>query len=101
MSEPIQKPVIFLAFAQDRVEGGAYLRNLPSELDGIRPELWDKSPAGRSLRSDGTPQHHCEKYYSLSEGALLDFYSCCNKKPPTEIRRKHRESPNYFFDDSR
>ena len=32
------KPVIFLAFAQDRVEGGAYLRNLPIELDGIRPE---------------------------------------------------------------
>jgi hypothetical protein len=36
------KPVIFLAFANDRVEGGAYLRNLPVELEGIRPELRDK-----------------------------------------------------------
>jgi len=33
------KPVIFLAFAQDRVEGGAYLRNLPIEMDGIRKAL--------------------------------------------------------------
>jgi WD40 repeat protein len=33
------KPVIFLAFAQDREEGGAYLRNLPVELDGIRKAL--------------------------------------------------------------
>ena len=29
-------PVIFLAFANDRAEGGSYLRNLPLELDGIR-----------------------------------------------------------------
>jgi WD40 repeat protein len=40
------KPVIFLAFAQDRVEGGAYLRNLPIELDGIRKALQEARKAG-------------------------------------------------------
>lgn len=35
----MNKPVIFLAFAQDRVEGGTYLRNLPIEQDGIRKAL--------------------------------------------------------------
>ena len=40
------KPVIFLAFAQDRVEGGAYLRNLPIELDGIRKALQKARQAG-------------------------------------------------------
>ncbi|KAA0231894.1 CHAT domain-containing protein [candidate division KSB1 bacterium] len=40
------KPVIFLAFAQDRVEGGAYLRNLPTELDGIRKALQKARQAG-------------------------------------------------------
>ncbi|MCK6560111.1 AAA family ATPase [bacterium] len=39
MIESPAKPVIFLAFAQDRTEGGAYLRNLPLELDGIRKAL--------------------------------------------------------------
>jgi WD40 repeat protein len=34
-----QKPVIFLAFANDRVDYAAYLRNLPKELRGIREEL--------------------------------------------------------------
>lgn len=34
-----QKPVIFLAFANDRVDNAAYLRNLPKELRGIREEL--------------------------------------------------------------
>ncbi|NUM78373.1 hypothetical protein HUU40_28765, partial [candidate division KSB1 bacterium] len=40
------KPVIFLAFAQDRVEGGAYLRNLPIELDGVRKALQKARQAG-------------------------------------------------------
>ena len=40
------KPVIFVAFAQDRVEGGAYLRNLPTELDGIRKALQKARQAG-------------------------------------------------------
>ena len=40
------KPVIFLAFAQDRVEGGAYLRNLPIELDSIRKALQKARQAG-------------------------------------------------------
>ena len=34
-----QKPVIFLAFANDRMDGAAYLRNLPVELRGIREAL--------------------------------------------------------------
>lgn len=33
-------PVIFLAFANDRVDEAAYLRNLPKELDGIRKALY-------------------------------------------------------------
>lgn len=40
------KPAIFLAFAQDRVEGGAYLRNLPLELDGIRKAMQKARQAG-------------------------------------------------------
>ena len=39
MTTPTQKPVIFLAFAQDREEKVGYLRNLPTELDGIRKAL--------------------------------------------------------------
>jgi len=39
MSEPTQKPVIFLAFAQDRVEGSAYLHNLPVEKRRISEAL--------------------------------------------------------------
>lgn len=33
------RPVIFLAFANDRVDDAAYLRNLPKELGGIRDAL--------------------------------------------------------------
>jgi len=36
---PSEKPVIFLAFANDRVEGEAYLRNVPKELKNIRNAL--------------------------------------------------------------
>ena len=40
------KPVIFLAFANDRVDETAYLRNLPKELDGIRKALSQAQQAG-------------------------------------------------------
>nr|MCU0391159.1 CHAT domain-containing protein [Thermoflexibacter sp.] len=33
------KPIIFLAFANDKVDNARYLRNLPLELDGIRKAL--------------------------------------------------------------
>jgi hypothetical protein len=33
------KPIIFLAFANDKVDNARYLRNLPLELDGIRKVL--------------------------------------------------------------
>ena len=39
-------PVIFLAFANDRVDDAAYLRNLPKELDGIRKSLYRAQEAG-------------------------------------------------------
>ena len=39
MNEVNAKPVIFLAFAQDREHKVGYLRNLPTELDGIRKAL--------------------------------------------------------------
>ncbi len=42
----IQKPVIFLAFANDKVETARYLRNLPKELDGIRRTLQKAVQAG-------------------------------------------------------
>ena len=40
------KPVIFLAFANDRVDNAAYLRNLPQELNGIRQALKPAVQAG-------------------------------------------------------
>ncbi|NIM13963.1 MAG: CHAT domain-containing protein, partial [Candidatus Aminicenantes bacterium] len=46
MKQLNQKPVIFLAFANDRVREGAYLRNLPEELRGIRNELDKAKNAG-------------------------------------------------------
>ncbi len=42
----MQKPVIFLAFANDKVDYARYLRNLPIELDGIRKSLQDAQQAG-------------------------------------------------------
>ncbi|UCH97769.1 MAG: CHAT domain-containing protein, partial [Candidatus Aminicenantes bacterium] len=41
-----QKPVVFLAFANDRVREGAYLRNLPEELRCIRDALSEAVKAG-------------------------------------------------------
>jgi hypothetical protein len=35
----MSKPIIFLAFANDRVDNARYLRNLPKELDEIRKAL--------------------------------------------------------------
>lgn len=39
-------PVIFLAFANDKVETARYLRNLPKELEGIRKSLYKAQQAG-------------------------------------------------------
>ena len=41
-----KKPVIFLAFANDRVDEAAYLRNLPKEMSGIRTALDKAVKAG-------------------------------------------------------
>jgi len=41
-----QKPVIFLAFANDRVDNAAYLRNLPKELREIRGALEEAKNEG-------------------------------------------------------
>jgi hypothetical protein len=43
---PQQKPVIFLAFANDRVNYATYLRNLPTEHRGIRNVLNKAIKAG-------------------------------------------------------
>lgn len=40
------KPVVFLAFANDKVDYARYLRNLPIELDGIRRALEPAQAAG-------------------------------------------------------
>ncbi len=42
----VLKPVIFLAFANDKVDYARYLRNLPIELDGIRKALAPAVEAG-------------------------------------------------------
>lgn len=42
----MQIPVIFLAFANDKVDNARYLRNLPRELDGIRNALLPAVKAG-------------------------------------------------------
>ncbi len=41
-----RKPVIFIAFANDRVDNAAYLRNLPKEQAGIRQSLERARQAG-------------------------------------------------------
>jgi WD40 repeat protein len=41
-----QKPVIFLAFANDKEDNARYLRNLPKELDGLRKALLPAVQAG-------------------------------------------------------
>lgn len=41
-----QKPVIFLAFANDKEDNARYLRNLPKELDGLRKALTPAVQAG-------------------------------------------------------
>ena len=41
-----KKPVIFLAFANDKVDDALYLRNLPKELHGIREALHKAVQAG-------------------------------------------------------
>jgi WD40 repeat protein len=46
MKKSNQKPVIFLAFANDRVREGGYLRNLPEELRSIRDALDKAKNAG-------------------------------------------------------
>lgn len=46
MPDRSQKPVIFLAFANDRLDDVGYLRNLPLEMDGIRKALQKARQAG-------------------------------------------------------
>jgi WD40 repeat protein len=40
------KPIIFLAFANDKVDNTRYLRNLPLEMDGVRRALYEAEDAG-------------------------------------------------------
>lgn len=39
------KPIIFLAFANDKVDNARYLRNLPMEMSGIRKSLYEAEDA--------------------------------------------------------
>ncbi|TAH19901.1 MAG: hypothetical protein EAZ08_07510 [Cytophagales bacterium] len=41
-----EKPIIFLAFANDKVDNARYLRNLPMEMSGIRKSLYEAEDAG-------------------------------------------------------
>jgi hypothetical protein len=43
---PNQKPVIFLAFANDREDSARYLRNIPAEHNGIRKALQEAEKQG-------------------------------------------------------
>ncbi|MCK6559438.1 DUF1566 domain-containing protein [candidate division KSB1 bacterium] len=70
MNEPTQKPVIFLAFAQDRVQGGAYLRNLPAELDGIRKALQKARQAQLcevEERANATVENICDVFQEFQD----------------------------------
>ncbi len=40
-----EKPIIFLAFANDKVDNARYLRNLPLEMNGIRKALYEAEDA--------------------------------------------------------
>ncbi len=42
----MQIPVVFIAFANDKVDYARYLRNLPKEQDGIRKALFEAQQAG-------------------------------------------------------
>ncbi len=70
MNEPTRKPVIFLAFAQDRVIGGAYLRNLPAELDGIRKALQKARQAELcevEERANATVENICDVFQEFQD----------------------------------
>ena len=42
----MQIPIVFIAFANDKVDYARYLRNLPKEQDGIRKALFEAQQAG-------------------------------------------------------
>ncbi|MCG3157924.1 MAG: hypothetical protein DKINENOH_04560 [bacterium] len=70
MNEPTPKPVIFLAFAQDRAPGGAYLRNLPAELDGIRKALQKARQAELcevEERANATVENICDVFQEFQD----------------------------------
>lgn len=77
MIESPAKPVIFLAFAQDRTEGGAYLRNLPLELDGIRKALQKARQAGLCdvvERSNTTVEHILDVFQEYQDRLAVFHY---------------------------
>lgn len=75
--EAKQKPVIFLAFANDRVEGGAYLRNLPNELDGIRRALQKAKQDGLCEvveRTNTTVEHILDVFQEYPDRIAIFHY---------------------------
>lgn len=78
MGVSTHKPVIFLAFAQDRTEGGAYLRNLPNEQDGIRKALQKARQAGLCgvvERSNTTVEHILDVFRKHAKRVAVFCYS--------------------------
>ncbi len=107
MSQSPAKPVIFLALAQDRTEGGAYLRNLPLELDGIRKALQKARQAELCEvveRSNTTVEHILDVFQEYQDrvaifhyGGHADSYELLLESLSGERAMAHREGLISFF----
>ncbi len=78
MIESPARPVIFLAFAQDRNEGGTYLRNLPLELDGIRKAFqnaWQAQLCEVVERSNTTVENILDVFQEYQDRIAIFHYS--------------------------
>ncbi len=70
-------PVIFLAFANDKVETARYLRNLPKELEGIRKSLYKAQQAGLCEvveRANATVENLIDVFQEYQERVCVFHY---------------------------
>ncbi len=77
MSDATPRPVLFFAFAQDRTDGGAYLRNLPVEQEGIRNALQKARQAGLcdlEVRSNSTIENIFSVFQEYADRIAIFHY---------------------------
>ena len=70
MSNEANKPVIFLAFANDRDDRARYLRNLAEEARQVRTVL-AAGRAARPLRAGAAPERHGRRHPGRVPGCPL------------------------------